>query len=217
MLDFGFETTTYRVMTDDSFAHLPDGCDLSEEAGQAITDWAKVAYNYLAVTDKVAALLVDTFSGRREMEQYHREVKYYLRQGLPDGDRETLRLSESIKGKVGQTADEKAKMDARAKVIARLTRLYNKLRDEVFPRMDDDDETVLKRPIPKSPRSSLDEASVTGTASLTTMTSASSSSNITKTMYCKKQPHFFHTGYVRLPRRMSAQIFSRKKSMSSWE
>jgi len=158
-------------MADDSFAALPDDCDLSEEAGQAITDWAKVAFIYLAATDRVVALLADTFSGRREMDQYHREVKYYLRQGLPDADRETLRLSEPIKGKVGQTADEKATMAARGKVIARITRLYNKLRDETFPRMDDD-ETPFKKPIPKSPRSSLDDASVAGTASLTTMTTA---------------------------------------------
>jgi hypothetical protein len=106
---------------------------ISAEEGVLITKWAKTACSYIEITEQVVAILSKYFRNAAHMNTYEKEIKSFLRQGLPDADRHVLAETDATLGIRNQSPEQASLKKKRGLILQKLNRLYTKLRGEAFP------------------------------------------------------------------------------------
>ena len=106
---------------------------MSEEISQAITNWAEVAISYEQKTEVTLEILGQYFLTRNQFITFDAEIKFYISKGLNEKDRTILEESTLYLYEKNRSPERKLLASARANIKKKITKIYNRLLQELFP------------------------------------------------------------------------------------
>jgi hypothetical protein len=106
---------------------------MSEEISEAITSWAIVAESYEQKTEMTLAVLGQYFLTRNQFIAFDAEIKFYISKGLNENDKGILEESALYLYEKNPSPEKKALSKSRAHIKKKITKIYNRLLQELFP------------------------------------------------------------------------------------
>ena len=106
---------------------------MTEEISEAITSWTIVAESYEQKTEITLEILGQYFLTRNQFIAFDAEIKFYIAKGLSEKDRTILEESALYLYEKNRSPERKALASARGNIKKKITKIYNRLLQELFP------------------------------------------------------------------------------------